>query len=530
MDAETSSTVRNVLFIMADQLRWDYLSCNGHPHLETPNIDALAARGVNFSKAFVQGPVCGASRMSTYTGRYVSSHGSFWNFVPLSIGVKTLGDHVRPHGVRCAVVGKTHVEADVEGAARVGLDISEGPGLLAMEGGFEPFARDDGTWPPGFKVQGNQYCDWLRSLGYESDNPWHDYANSARGANGEILSGWHLRWAEHPAAIREEHSETPYTTDRAIDFMREAGDQPWVLHLSYIKPHWPYVAPAPYNDMYNKEQIVPPVRSAAELQDQHPVLRGFRSYLPSQSFSRDEVREKVVPVYMGLIKQLDDQLGKLFAYLRESGRDQDTLIVFTSDHGDYLGDHWLGEKELFHDTAVHVPMLVVDPRAQADATRGTVVDALVEAIDLAPTFLDALGLPAAPQWLEGRSLMPWLHGKPPGQWRQYVVSENSYAFRDDVRLPLNRPVDGCQMTMLRTEDWKYVHYEGLPPQLFDLRQDPQELEDLGRSDGHAAVREQLQGLLFDWFRNRKRLTTMAPQDIEAWNARELEVGINIGLW
>ena len=112
--------LRNVLFIMADQLRWDYLSCAGHPTLHTPNLDALAARGVRFTQAYVQGPVCGASRMSTYTGRYVSSHGSVWNFVPLSVGQKTLGDHVRPHGVRCALVGKTHVEPDVEGAARLG--------------------------------------------------------------------------------------------------------------------------------------------------------------------------------------------------------------------------------------------------------------------------------------------------------------------------------------------------------------------------------------------------------------------------
>lgn len=103
--ASASSPIKNVLFIMADQLRWDYLGCAGHPTLRTPHIDALAARGVRFSNAFVQGPVCGASRMSTYTGRYVTSHGSAWNFVPLSIVQKTLGDHLAPHGVRCAVVG-----------------------------------------------------------------------------------------------------------------------------------------------------------------------------------------------------------------------------------------------------------------------------------------------------------------------------------------------------------------------------------------------------------------------------------------
>ena len=147
--------LRNVPFIMADQLRWDYLSCAGHPTLRTPNLDALAARGARFSQAYVQGPVCGASRMSAYTGRYVSSHGSAWNFVPLSVGQKTLGDHLCRHGVRCAVVGKTHVEPDVEGARRLGIDVQSRLGTLAMEGGFEPYERDDGIWPPGFKVKGN---------------------------------------------------------------------------------------------------------------------------------------------------------------------------------------------------------------------------------------------------------------------------------------------------------------------------------------------------------------------------------------
>jgi arylsulfatase A-like enzyme len=523
-------SLRNILFIMADQLRWDYLSCAGHRSLHTPNIDALAARGVRFTQAYVQGPVCGASRMSTYTGRYVSSHGSVWNFVPLSVGQKTLGDHLRPHGVRCAVVGKTHVEPDVEGARRLGLDTAEGPGMLAMEGGFEPYERDDGIWPPGFAVEGNRYCDYLRAHGYGGDNPWHDFANSAQGDGGEVLSGWEMRWADRPARVREEHSETPYMTRRAMDFIAGQGDRPWLLHLSYIKPHWPYVAPAPYHAMFGPQDVQPVVADARERIDAHPVVEGFRRTPPSVSFSRDEVRAKVIPTYMGLVKQLDDQLGALFAFLRDSGRDRDTLIVFTSDHGDYLGDHGLGEKELFHDTIVRVPMIVVDPRPQADATRGRTTDRFVESIDLVPTFLDALGLPSAPEWLEGASWQPLLHGHAPSSWREFVVSENSYAFRDDVRLPLQRPVDGCLMTMLRDARWKYVHYEGLRPQLFDLARDPQEFVDLGTDPAHAAVREAMALRLFEWLRERKRFPTIRHEDIELWNRREVKAGIRIGQW
>lgn len=525
-----SRPLHNVLFIMADQLRWDYLSCAGHPTLRTPNLDALAARGVRFTQAYVQGPVCGASRMSAYTGRYVSTHGSAWNFVPLSVGQKTLGDHVRPHGIHCAVVGKSHVEADLEGARRLGIDPTQGAGRLAMEGGFEPYERDDGIWPPGFKVEGNRYCDYLRALGYGGDNPWHDHANSALGSGGEVLSGWQMRWADRPARVAEIDSETPYMARRAMAFIDEQGERPWLLHLSFIKPHWPYVAPAPYHALYRAADVLPVRRSDVERLDPHPVVEGFRRTPPSVSFRRADVRATVIPTYMGLVKQIDDHLGALFGFLQERGRDRDTLVVFTSDHGDYLGDHDLGEKELFHDTIVRVPMIVVDPRPDADATRGRADSRLVETIDLAPTFLDALGLPQAPEWLEGNSLQPLIHGRDPPAWRSHVYSENSYAFRDLVRLPTGRPVDGCQMTMVRGERWKYVHYEGLRPQLFDLQQDPDEFHDLGTSVAHATVREAMATQLFEWLRQRKRFSTISLDAIEQWNRREVQAGIQIGTW
>jgi arylsulfatase A-like enzyme len=175
-------------------------------------------------------------------------------------------------------------------------------------------------------------------------------------------------------------------------------------------------------------------------------------------------------------------------------------------------------------------MIVVDPRPQADATRGRTDARLVESIDLAPTFLEALGLPGAPEWLEGRSLQPLLHGATPERWRSHVYSENSYAFRDPVRLPTGRPVDGCQMTMVRGERWKYIHYEGLRPQLFDLATDPDEFVDLGTDPAHAGVREAMAQQLFDWLRQRKRSPTIALDDIEQWNRREIAAGIRIGEW
>ena len=336
--------VRNILFIMCDQLRADYLGCNGHPTQRTPHIDALAQRGVNFSGAYCQAPVCGPSRMSFYTGRYMYSHGSTYNSVPLRIGEPTLGDHLRPLGVRTGLIGKTHMKADTEGMARLGLkpDASQ-EAILARECGFEPWERDDGLHPDKAVSQDLAYNHYLRSLGYEGDNPWHSYANSAEGPHGEILSGWMMRNAHLPARVKKEHSETAYMTNRAMETIRRLGDQPWCMHLSYIKPHWPYMAPAPYHRLYTQDDIVLPIRSNSELEAPHPVIEAFMQHEESTNFSIDKIRERVIPTYMGLITEIDDHIGRLMDFLEREGRLEDTLFVFTSDHADYLVEHWLGE-------------------------------------------------------------------------------------------------------------------------------------------------------------------------------------------
>ena len=171
--------------------------------------------------------------------------------------------------------------------------------------------------------------------------------------------------------------------------------------------------------MYGADDMLPAVRSEKERQDPHPVFAAYMDMRYSRNMARDEVREKVIPAYMGLIKQIDDQMGVLFGSSRSKGYFDNTMIVFTSDHGDYLGDHWMGEKELFHEPSVKIPLIIIDPSPEADATRGTVCDALVEGIDLAPTFLEYFGGKAPDHILEGRSLLPLLHGKTPADWRSY---------------------------------------------------------------------------------------------------------------
>ena len=521
----------NVLWIMADQLRFDYLSCYGHPHLHTPHIDALAARGVQFNNAYVQSPVCGPSRMSAYTGRYVRSHGSTWNGMPLRVGEPTLGDHLREVGARAVLVGKTHMTADAEGMAWLGIDPSSEIGVRVSECGFEPFERDDGLHPDSARQNWSAYDDYLVAHGYSSENPWEDFANSGVDADGELLSAWLLKNSRLAANVPEEHSETAYMTDRAMAFMTDAAkeDRPWVCHLSYIKPHWPYIVPAPYHDMYDETHIVPPVRSLAEQDSSHPLMRAYQNARVCKSFARDHVRDHVIPAYMGLIKQLDDNLGRLFAWMDAEGHSENTIIAFTSDHGDYMGDHWMGDKDFYHEMAVKVPLIIADPRPEADKTRGQTSDALVEMIDLAPTFMNALGAPAKPHVIEGRDLTTILHDTG-GFSRKYVISEHDYHWSDMAR-SLQQPQEDAHTKMIFDGRWKYIRCEGFAPIMFDLDTDPHELTDVGTSQTqeHIDARARLEAALLTWAtRHHTRIT--ATPNVLARQSKAAETGILIGFW
>lgn len=528
---------KNILFIMFDQLRYDYLGCTGHPHLQTPNLDALAAKGVRFSHCYVQSPICGASRMSFYTGRYVHSHGAAWNNVPLKVGEQTLGDHLRARSMECWLIGKTHMKVDDDGLNRLGISRDSVIGARVSECGFDVFERDDGLWgegPEGFyDRKRSPYNEYLKAKGYEAANPWLHNANAALNQDGSIASGWFMRHADKPANIDEPDSETPWLTGRAIDFITEQdakGAGPWLCHLSYIKPHWPYIVPSPYHDMYGANQILPVVRSDKELDDTHPVYAQFMQNEIGRTFSQPGVREKVIPAYMGLIKQADDQMGRLFAWLEENGHMDDTMIVVTSDHGDYLGDHWLGEKDLFHDPSVRVPLIIYDPSAEADSTRGTVCDALVEGIDLAASFVDMAGGGVPDHVVEGRSLLPWLHGESP-EWREYAVSEYDYSATPEADALGLHPKQ-ARLFMLVDRDWKFIFADGgFRPLLFDLVNDPDELNDLGGDPNYAEIVERFLKRLSAWARRPSQRTTVSGEELIARRSGNSgQVGIFIGVF
>ncbi|MCG8491569.1 MAG: sulfatase-like hydrolase/transferase [Sneathiellales bacterium] len=522
------SNTRNILFIMCDQLRADYLACNGHPTMKTPHIDKLADGGVNFTRAYVQAPVCGSSRMCFYTGRYMFTHGATYNGVPLNVGQPTLGDHMRELGVQTGLIGKTHMAADRSSMERLGIDPVSKNGVLASQCGFEPWERDDGLHPDQYTDPNLPYNQYLRSKGYDGDNPWHTAANSGRDENGELQSGWLLRNAHLKAEVSAEHSETAYMTNQAMEKISALGDTPWCLHLSYIKPHWPYIAPAPYHNMYSEADILVANRSSAEKENPHPVVDAFMGHEESINFSDEDKRKHVIPAYMGLITEIDDNIGRLMTFLEQQGRLEDTLIVFTSDHGDYLGDHWLGEKELFHEESIRVPMIVSSPETRVQK-KGTVSESLVEAIDLVPTFIDALGGEEKPHLLEGRSLLPFLNGETPADWRKAVFSEVDYAWRG-ARLSLALSPDETRGYMIRSEKWKYISFDGFPPQLFDLENDPNELEDLGQRNSHAEICKDHENRINLWIRKRKTRFTVRHDTIEEKTDNARERGIFFGVW
>ena len=515
----------NVLFIMADQLRWDHLSCAGHPHLHTPHIDALARRGVRFAQAYVTSGVCGPSRMSYYTGRYPITNGATWNRVPLSVGERTLGEYLRGGGHDLWLAGKTHVMPDDEGLQRLALDGGSELAQLLRSGGFRELDRHDGH----HETQGGDgYSGWLREQGYAGATPWSDHVISAIDAQGQVVSGWQMRNVHLPARVQERHSETAYMTDQAIGFMRQQGDRPWVLHLSYVKPHWPYLAPAPYHAMYTAAQCLPTVKRASELRQAHPVVAAYRQHEESATFARDEVVRHVRPAYQGLVKQLDDHLGRLFEAMAAMGRLDDTMVIFCADHGDFLGDHWLGEKELFYDTVQRVPFIVADPRREADASRDTVDERFVECVDVVPTVLEALGVPVPGHRIEGRSLLPLLRGESP-PWRDFVYAELDYGFKA-ARLALGRTPQESRAFSLRTRSHRYVNWLDLPEQLYDLRCDPDQFEDLGQDAGSEGTRRQLRDTLLDFLARRKHRTTLSDEQVQAGTDRHKAAGVFYGQW
>jgi arylsulfatase A-like enzyme len=481
----------NILFIMTDQMRADCMSCAGHSVVETPNLDALADQGVRFPNTFVQSAVCGPSRMCFYTGRYPHANRSPWNEVPLPSDERTMGHYFGDAGYRAALCGKTHFVADPIGEA--GKEKYQGRIRLSTLDGLEEFELNDG--------RGEGWCSYLREKGYPEEvvkNPFlQDIPEDTGGRDRSAF----------PTVVAAEDSDTAYMTNRAMDFMDQSGERPWFLHLSYFKPHLPIVAPYPYNEMYDPSLSPQPNRDEQELVDPHPLHVPYRIERRSLDYDEESVWRQRRATYYGLIREIDGHLGRLFAWMKERGLWEKTLICFTSDHGEYVGDHWMFEKELFYDEAYRVPFILYDPRSEADGSRGNVEEAFVESIDAVPTFLEAAGLKSSPS-IQGRSLMPFARGEKPENWRTEVHADWDFRFYWTPK-KLGLPPEQCRAWMIRDHEYKFWHFNGLPDVLFDLKKDPNERRNVAEEPEYKEVRQKYLEKLIDWRMSNEDVSRVA---------------------
>lgn len=477
-------TVRNVLFIIADQWRGDTLGAVGHPAVKTPHLDALAGDGVLFANHYSQASPCGPSRASILTGRYMHNHRQVGNGTPLDARFTNLALEVGKAGYEAALFGYTDTPLDPGGAAAGGGERRDW-----ICPGFTPVAPF---------LFANGLAEWmahLQSKGYDlPERPidmFRPTPDSAPPA-GRID-------AFPPSRVRSEDSDTAFLTDAALRYITENGAGPWFVHYCCLRPHPPLYAPAPYDTLYEPATLPLPDRPASpdDMREQHPWLawaiddQGLREYF-HRSLTAGEIRaeddRRMRAAYYGNCSEVDANIGRLIAHLKESGAYDDTLILFCSDHGDQLGDNWLYGRRGCFAGHFHVPCIIRDPRRAADATRGHTVAAFTESVDLMPTILEALGL-ETPSECDGHSLIPFLHDAPPAAWRD--AAHWAFDFRDPVGRTaedaLGLSSADCHLTAIRDTRYQYVHFAAMPPMFFDLAADPVASRNLADDPAYASL-------------------------------------------
>lgn len=448
----------NILFITLDQFRAECLSCAGHL-VQTPNLDRLAARGVRFSRHYAQAAPCGPSRASLLTGMYMHNHRSVGNGTPLSSRFTNLALELNKIGYESLLFGYTDTSADPRE-----LD-PEDPRLKSYEG-----------FLPGFEVvqpltnDRVAFYQWLTRLGY-SNSDITDYAQ----LTNQYLFNLSHESLSRPAFFAAEHSESAFITDRTIAECEQRlslGEQPpRLIHLTYIRPHPPFVVPAPFHKIYDPADMPTPQRHPTpELEAlTHPVL-AMALQFGLGSPADETTQRQLQATYFSMITEVDLQVGRLLDWLRDSGLESNTVVILTSDHGEMLGDHWMLSKNLFFDQAFAVPLIIAGP----GIAEGSLVDSFTESVDIFPTICE-LARVSIPQQCDGVSLVPFLKASPPQQWRD----EAHYQW--DFRMighSLGMRPESCWLNVIQDNHTKYVHFAGAEPVLFDLDADPAQLTNI----------------------------------------------------
>jgi arylsulfatase A-like enzyme len=485
----------NVLFITIDQWRADSLGATGDQVTSTPMLDSLCADGVTFLNHYSCSAPCGPSRATLLTGMYPSNHRSILNGTPLDGNITNLAFEVRKSGYDPVLYGYTDTTPDprVIGASD--------PAFKTYEGVM-----------PGFTVGMNITSDcepwltYLREKGYAVKGKGYDVYYP--DPQFEVPKGRHSTFA--PTTFTGEHSETAWLTDYVLNALSAVDKDPFFYHVSYLRPHPPFIATPGLHDFYHPEQMKKPIRcrSPEEMAEQHPFLdfaykkiRQEDYFMQGEGLVVDlEVEEvqQIRATYKALVTEADQNIGRIIEALKESKEYDNTLIIVTSDHGEQLGDHYLFGKLGFYDQSFHIPLIIKPPKSW-NAKRGETVSAFTESVDIMPTILGGLGL-AIPRQCNGDTLLPWLKGETPAHWRDAV--HWLFDFRDPLQgrseAFFNLPSSDCNVLVYRDADFKYVHFAGLPALLFDMRNDPEETQNLAEEPDYQAVLLHYAQKLLSW--------------------------------
>jgi len=468
----------NIILITTDQQRYDTLGVTGNPMVRTPELDALAGRGVLFRRAYIQNPVCVPSRACIQTGRYVHQHGVEFmcSEIDRTPGLPpwetTMMEHLQRSGYATAAFGKIHMMPP-RGFDELQLTMGKGARWTSSTGS-----------PYGPAQLGPVYADWLEQ-------------RNAGGYERVYAARRTPQYRDHVMAV-----PTPLPADQYVDgwigrnvadYVSRDHDTPFFVWAGFCGPHTPFDPPEPYASLYDQDAIELPERFRRT--SPSPLVGGRNQRFAGAD--GEAALRRVIAYYWAMVTYIDDMVGSIVASAEQRNDGRDTVIIFTTDHGEMLGDFGTLGKANFTESVIRAPLLVVPSLRAARSAR--TVDDLVEHVDLAPTILDVAGV-ARPPEMPGRSLRHhWdpAPGVPGTEARDSVLCE--YTSNDRQR----------RSTCLRTERHKYVVHDFAPAEFYDLHDDPHELTNLADSGRREPlVREHAERLV-------QRLTATA---VNGWNA------------
>ncbi len=455
----------NIVFIITDQQRFDTIAAAGFDHMITPNLDRLVREGVCFSHMYVTSPSCAPSRASLFTGLYPHTNGVFRNDERWTHSwVRRLADA----GYRCVNVGKMHTSPFEDSFGFHERHVVENKDRATER---LPFYLDN--WDKAF---------WTRGLEKPSRVTYRR-RNDYRDQLGAFV--WDLP--------EELHSDNFVPELAAMWLDRYHGAEPFFLQIGIPGPHPPYDPTQEYIDKYRDRELPEAIRDQSAIDRQPSALKKLRAQHLAVDHDAVVHLENPTPEqlrrqrehYFANVTMIDAQVGKLIEALQRRGVLEDTIVIFTSDHGDCLNDHGHSQKWTMYEPSVRVPAIVWSPK---NVEQGKVVDDLVSLFDFGPTVLELAGL-AVPKWMEAKSLLPYLAGKKVDA-RDFVFSEHAG----------DRILSGTEfMTMIRDRQYKLVHFvENDEGQLFNLVNDPREINDLWDDPAHEAVKRRLINEILKW--------------------------------